>query len=228
MSYNRTVYCSWCGQKGHNRRSCEERKSYIRDNPHSYEAMREAHNKNRATKRRCSYCGGEGHTRRTCADLKVDKAILIERTIEIRRRVLDWMLDECIGIGALLKGNTRFTTPSDKVMFIDRIAWDEIRLRQGGLGYEISENLPQNWGQRFLGGKNIDNLQNRYTMFMGPANVAEVVGKVEEETIERTIPSGWKQCMDEKTLQKIDTDFKENDKIYMRTHILRNTPDTRF
>ena len=57
MSYNGTVYCSYCGQKGHNMRSCPKRKEYIANNPDSWQARREAEQKRRrkARGRRCSY-----------------------------------------------------------------------------------------------------------------------------------------------------------------------------
>ena len=41
MSYTRSVYCSFCGERGHNRTGCPKRKQYIKDNPHSWEAIKE-------------------------------------------------------------------------------------------------------------------------------------------------------------------------------------------
>ena len=54
-------YCSYCWGKGHNRSTCPELKEYIRTNPNSYEAQREAEKVARRkarkkTPRKCGFC----------------------------------------------------------------------------------------------------------------------------------------------------------------------------
>lgn len=65
-------YCSYCGRRGHNRRTC----------PHRSEEQKQVdktwHNKpgpKRGAKSICSYCGECGHNRRTCWHLKYRKKL---------------------------------------------------------------------------------------------------------------------------------------------------------
>ena len=105
MSYTGTVYCSYCGQRGHNMRSCPKRKKYIANNPDSWQAKDEAYRERRrkARGRRCSYCRGEGHTVRTCPKKKADRELLIQKLANSRRNILDVMANNGLGIGALVE-----------------------------------------------------------------------------------------------------------------------------
>ena len=48
MSYRgRSVYCSFCGERGHNRTGCPKRKQYIKDNPDSWEAIKDQRKQHR-------------------------------------------------------------------------------------------------------------------------------------------------------------------------------------
>ena len=73
MSYNGTVRCGYCYERGHNRRGCPKLKKEIRKNPEGWQARRVASRKANATPRVCSYCQLEGHNKRTCATLKTDR-----------------------------------------------------------------------------------------------------------------------------------------------------------
>jgi len=72
-----TVYCGYCGKRGHNRLGCPERKKDARENPEGYIAkqlererlVREAAVRSRS----CSYCDKQGHNRRGCPELKADR-----------------------------------------------------------------------------------------------------------------------------------------------------------
>ena len=105
MAYNGTVYCSYCGQKGHNKRGCPSRKEYIANNPDSWQARREAEQKRmrQARGRRCSYCHREGHTTRTCDKKKADRQLLTQKLAKSRREILDVMANNGLGIGALVE-----------------------------------------------------------------------------------------------------------------------------
>ena len=85
MSWNGTVRCSWCYEKGHNRRGCPHLKKHWQDileDPDSsdyqkgraraYFAKKERLAKKAAETRRCGYCGMPGHNRKTCKVLKHD------------------------------------------------------------------------------------------------------------------------------------------------------------
>ena len=84
MSWNGTVYCGHCGEKGHNRRGCKKLEELHRlnlEDPDSgtyarycaerfFKKKQDA--KKRAQYRKCSYCGMIGHNRKTCKVLKHD------------------------------------------------------------------------------------------------------------------------------------------------------------
>ena len=82
MSWNGTVHCSYCGQRGHNRLGCPERRKDAAENPDGYIARqikREEETRRRAVEaRRCSYCGEKGHNRRGCETLKQDISLIRE------------------------------------------------------------------------------------------------------------------------------------------------------
>jgi len=76
MSYNGTVRCGWCNEKGHNKRTCERYKKYL--DKHSdiprIASMIEARKARKTTK--CSFCGASGHNKRTCEVKDRQKAAL--------------------------------------------------------------------------------------------------------------------------------------------------------
>ena len=76
MSWNGTVRCSYCGEKGHNRRGCPSLKKRLEqilampEDARNYDErclVSEFERKKRNNvDRKCSYCGERGHNRRTC------------------------------------------------------------------------------------------------------------------------------------------------------------------
>ena len=102
MSWNGTVRCTWCGGKGHNRRSCTDRKGFVERSPDSYEARREATMQSRQATRECSYCHDKGHNRRTCVTLKEDKVLIISRLALSRAAIAKSMVVNGLGIGTLV------------------------------------------------------------------------------------------------------------------------------
>ena len=100
----RTVYCSYCYERGHNRRGCPKRKQEIKDNPEGYEARREARRQEhkKSNPRKCSYCGEPGHTRRTCKALKANIQQFVEDAILWRKTFEAWTSQTGFGVGALV------------------------------------------------------------------------------------------------------------------------------
>jgi len=135
MSYSRTVYCSYCGGKGHNRRSCETRKEYIAQNPDSYAARRETiaaeHRKN--TPRTCSYCLESGHNARTCGTKAKDKRTLTQKLSRQRAVIMEKMIESGIGIGALFDVKSRYYGETSSCFLLTDIEWEKTDTYDGFL-----------------------------------------------------------------------------------------------
>ena len=77
MSYNGTVRCGWCYQKGHNKRSCPQRRKRAEERAEAGDdyMLRQMNNKKKVT---CGWCGEQGHNARTCPVKKQAQAELPE------------------------------------------------------------------------------------------------------------------------------------------------------
>ena len=135
MSWSGTVYCRYCGNKGHNSRTCPQKTEHYRlraqaevDNGEAREgywhreyAKRtgkwlngdvadEMKKRRRGSVRRCKYCNKTGHNTRTCPELKEAKARYMEQAIAAREAVWHGVQELGVGIGALVKGE-HYGTP---------------------------------------------------------------------------------------------------------------------
>ena len=102
MSWNGTVRCSYCYEKGHNKRSCKKLIEYYEENPDCYSAKRYKEKKAKGKIRRCTYCNLKGHNRATCGHLKIAKEAYVKDVKKWRKAWIDWMVAEGYGIGSLL------------------------------------------------------------------------------------------------------------------------------
>ena len=107
----RTVRCSYCGDRGHNKSSCPEYAAKI-------ENLRQAHGDDHyivasydrkkakrsasAKDRKCSYCDGKGHNRATCPELRAHILESQAKTVAFREVVLERMRALGIGVGTVL------------------------------------------------------------------------------------------------------------------------------
>ena len=129
MAHSRTVYCSYCGNKGHNRAGCPQRKQDIKDNPNSWEAVKERGKQQRRDEikakggRKCSYCGERGHTTRTCEVKKQDRVRLIETLAKERKLGLKRLNELGWGVGALFERTSRWTDQKT-IYMVDKIEWE--------------------------------------------------------------------------------------------------------
>ena len=107
MSWNGTVHCSYCGQKGHNRLGCPERRKHALKNPESYEGRKwhreQARRQEQISNRVCSYCKKPGHNRRGCKPLKEDRQLIATRQKEYIDEFSLKLSSEGFGPGALIK-----------------------------------------------------------------------------------------------------------------------------
>ena len=82
--------CSWCGELGHNQRTCPEKSARIKeiyaDNPR---ALKQYQNSKKRRSPRCGYCGERGHTFRKCESFSVlvseQSRIAMDRRTNIKK-----------------------------------------------------------------------------------------------------------------------------------------------
>ena len=130
MSYTRSVYCSFCGNRGHNRTGCEKRKQYVKDNPNSWEAIKEQRKQHRRDEikakggRKCSYCLNRGHTARKCEVKTQDRVRLIDTLAKERTEGLKRLNELGWGIGALFERSNRWTNNEKFMYMVESIEWE--------------------------------------------------------------------------------------------------------
>ncbi len=129
MSYTRSVYCSFCGERGHNRTGCPKRKQYIKDNPNSWEAIKEQRKQHRRDEikakggRKCSYCGNRGHTARKCEVKNQDRVRLIDTLAKERTEGLKRLNEMGWGVGALFDWTSRWVNEKQMYM-VESVEWE--------------------------------------------------------------------------------------------------------
>jgi hypothetical protein len=106
MSYHGTVYCSFCGIRGHNKNGCSKRKEWYErlreQDPHDWRVKDYDNKKTRTKTRKCSFCYEPGHNRRKCPSQKKYGTFLSDKTKEYRSQLLHHFRSHGVGIGALL------------------------------------------------------------------------------------------------------------------------------
>jgi hypothetical protein len=107
MSWNQTVTCGYCYNQGHNKRSCEQLKKYVEENPDSWTATKETRRKERQKTRTCGYCDTAGHNRATCANRKSH----MHRAIRVNKEWCSRMVSHLKSMG--IATGTLVQTPGD-------------------------------------------------------------------------------------------------------------------
>ena len=136
MSYNGTVFCGYCGQRGHNRRTCPALKAAqnkeLAENPDSgwsksIRSQRSAAKRSNST-RRCSYCEQTGHNRRSCPTLKSDRVAVQNAFTDYRKRFAENLKKKGFGVGAIVKVPTRTYRSCDSyyVGLVTEMHWDVV------------------------------------------------------------------------------------------------------
>ena len=139
MSYNGTVYCGHCGEKGHNRRGCPKLKEQmtrrLADNPDDYWAKSYFKKKEGSKVRTCSFCGEEGHNKATCPKKKEAVAQFKKANRHYQEQVAKVFEERGIKVGALvvhpqlwIKGEY----VDNVVGVITDIDWDKIHIWNQG------------------------------------------------------------------------------------------------
>ena len=106
MSYNGTIHCGYCYEKGHNRVTCEKRKENVEKqrliDPNSWSVQQYDQERAARKVRSCKYCNNEGHNRRSCELLKEDRKKAYSDCSEWRVSALKAMDELGLGIGSLV------------------------------------------------------------------------------------------------------------------------------
>ena len=124
-NYKKTVRCSYCYNAGHSQRTCPDK--YPNGTPAQQRARAREEEKaqrkldreqrkrdkaagkkvSKAPTRKCGYCKDLGHMRRHCETLAADKARLVEVTLDYRNKLVDEVVMQGIGNGALVASKVR-------------------------------------------------------------------------------------------------------------------------
>jgi len=175
-NYKRTVRCGHCYEIGHNKSSCEKRKTQLRGNVERY-TKELAENKftddwqrenaerwlanskqqlesvtKKGMKRSCGFCQEVGHTRPTCSTRKTEVEEYARRLMIARTNIAEKLDCEGIFVGALIQAHD-----GEVPAIITRIALDEIALdnivkeehfvTRNTVYYEYIVPQPNSWGQ---------------------------------------------------------------------------------
>jgi hypothetical protein len=111
QTHKRTVHCSYCHERGHNKSSCPEYAERIErlrgangDDHYLVAAFdrKKAKRSSKAKDRKCSYCDGKGHNRATCPELRAHILESQAKTAAFRKVMLERMKALGIGVGTVL------------------------------------------------------------------------------------------------------------------------------
>ena len=134
----RTVYCRWCHNRGHNRRTCPEYTKNLKEYAEvevenneergEHETWRQeqyakrikadalldgtAYDRPKQTNgsgtRRCSFCGKQGHNRRSCELFATEKSGYLKDAIKYRKDIVKTLQKSGLGIGSLVTSKPRY------------------------------------------------------------------------------------------------------------------------
>lgn len=155
MSYKRTVYCRYCGEAGHNARTCPSKTRHIKERAEYEVAQGEGRDgywhkqyakrtgewldggdatllkksTRRQTTRRCKYCKKTGHNQATCPELKTAKESYIDGVKLARKGVWENMQRLGLGVGALVRMPTYSWQSADEagaIWMVKSVNWGSI------------------------------------------------------------------------------------------------------
>ena len=124
QTYKRTVHCSYCHDRGHNKSSCPEHAEHVEKlralHGDDYYAVRsfdakKAKRKASAKARKCSYCSGAAHNRASCPELRDHIRESQAKNAAFRQVIYERMKALGIGVGTIVSTDrhTQRTDPDD-------------------------------------------------------------------------------------------------------------------
>lgn len=102
--------CGYCGDSGHNRRTCNVRSPEAKKIDKTYHR-----------KKACSYCSNVGHTRPKCERMDSDRAKWIADNAIHRSNFLADMKESGLGVGAI------YRTDINRNYMVRRIHWEQVK-----------------------------------------------------------------------------------------------------
>lgn len=127
-SHKRTVRCSYCGARGHNRAGCAEHKERIEtlraDHGDDHYTVR-CHDQKKARKaraakiRKCSFCDEVGHNRATCPSLKGHMAKTKADNIAFRTALNERFKAIGFGVGAIVTDGRHTERVNPNAPYVD-------------------------------------------------------------------------------------------------------------
>ena len=100
MSWSGTVRCRWCGEEGHNQRTCPDKRA-LAERRAADGAPQMLRDMTRKSTSRCGWCGEMGHNQRTCPAKKQAHALL-PQVAEAYNKVLGKAWSGIIDRGSLV------------------------------------------------------------------------------------------------------------------------------
>ena len=216
MSWNGTVRCSNCYDKGHNRSGCPKLKEdmikRLAADPDDWRAKDYFEKKQRTSKRTCGYCKESGHNRKTCSEAKKDRDVFILQNQTAREKALEWMKSSGVGVGTLIKRESYYE--DEHLALVEQIRWSQINAKTV-LVDENDVGIPD---ISCLTIAKVDGSSSRNSA--NPKNT-EVVGTIPSRLVAAQVPYGWLASKDEATLGNIEEELKVNSMSYVRRYILK-------
>ena len=216
MSWNGTVRCSSCYERGHNRSGCpklkEEMQKRLEADPDDYHATNYFEKKKRTSKRTCGYCQESGHNRKTCSEAKIDRDGFIQQNQTAREKALDWLKKSGVGVGTLVKFSNYWQP--EALALVESVNWAAIN-SQRVLVDEEGVGIPD---VSCLMVAKVDGSKERSNV--NPRD-AEILGTIPVRLVTAQVPYGWLDSRDEVTLGHIDAELKQNSMHHIRRYILK-------
>jgi len=132
-NYIRTVTCSYCWTRGHNRSGCPDRAKKIEEqraeDPDCYSVRNYDREKKSKKTRHCSYCSEGGHNVTTCKNIVKHLEVEIDSSIVYRAQAYEHIKESGLGIGALVRVGDYYDVNYNNVEamgFVTEILWDKI------------------------------------------------------------------------------------------------------
>jgi len=145
MSYSGTVRCRYCGESGHNRRTCPGYKARLDRQAGEGNKWAQAtlERRNRKSVRKCGWCNETGHNKRTCPGKAAAYKLLGPLKIAVTRLVEK--ATEGVGRGSIF--NTGFQTNNIALRVRKRACFSGARISED----TVEENRDNtNWLLRIL------------------------------------------------------------------------------
>lgn len=219
MSWNGTVRCGHCYEKGHNKRSCEKLISRmaerLEENPSDIYAKHffERRNKAAGRQKKCGYCDTPGHTRPTCLELKHAKSVALKLCAAWRKKLVKGLKAQGIGVGTLIEAERW----GDRyVGIVTKICWGKLNHtilynnRSDAWALEI-QPVKQDWGRGETVTTFIPSIPDVVDVGVTRGGF-EVLSALDPKTIQNQVPERYFDSAD-----CIDCVFAESEKPQDRT-----------